>query len=213
MLHDNRECGVRHKFTVRTRDLLPNLYPGDDARLSHWCGQFAAEGLAPVEGGASAGNLSFRTPRGFVITASRSLLKSGLSWRDFVEVVREDWDAYEMHVLGDRVPSSDAFLHGRIYAVRSDVNAVFHGHDDLVLAHADALARELPIVSTDEAMLFGTREDAMETARALGKADYIIRKGHGFVSVGRTLDHAGERALAVHRRAHQIGASLRTGSH
>lgn len=203
MLEGNRECGVRHKFTVRTRDLAPNLYPAEVARLAHWCEVFDAEGLAPVEGGASAGNLSFRTPRGFVITATRSQLKAGLSWRDFVEVVREDWHAYELHVLGERVPSSDAFLHARIYSTRRDVGAVFHGHDDLVLAHADALARDLRIVSTPEAMLFGTRQDAIETARALGEADYIIRKGHGFVAVGRTLDLAGERALLVHRKARE----------
>jgi ribulose-5-phosphate 4-epimerase/fuculose-1-phosphate aldolase len=206
MLESNRECGVRHKFSVRTRDLTPNLYPEQTERLGAWCAAFDAEGMAPVEGGASAGNLSFRTPRGFVITATRSLLKSNLTWRDFVEVVREDWDAYELHVLGERTPSSDAFLHARIYAARPDVAAVFHGHDDLVLEHADALAREMRIVSTPQAMLFGTREDAIETARALGQSDYIIRKGHGFVAVGRTLDLAGERALAVHRRARAIAA-------
>ena len=105
------------------------------------------------------------------------------------------------------LPSSDAFLHARIYAVRTDVGAVFHGHDDLVLEHADALARDLGIVSTPEALLFGTREDAIETARALGQADYIIRKGHGFVSVGRTLDLAGERALLVHRWAKERGGA------
>jgi ribulose-5-phosphate 4-epimerase/fuculose-1-phosphate aldolase len=204
MLEGNRECGVRHKFMVRTRDLAANLYPGEVARLAHWCQVFDAEGMAPVLGGASAGNLSFRTPRGFVITATRSQLKAGLSWKDFVEVVREDWSGYELHVLGERVPSSDAFLHARIYSVRRDVGAVFHGHDDLVLEHADRLARELRIVSTPEAMLFGTREDAIETAKALGEADYIIRKGHGFVAVGRTLDLAGERALLVHRHAKHL---------
>jgi ribulose-5-phosphate 4-epimerase/fuculose-1-phosphate aldolase len=204
MLEGNRECGTRHKFTVKTRDFAPNLYPEETARLAHWCSVFDSEGMAPLEGDASAGNLSFRTPRGFVITATRSLLKTGLSWRDFVEVVREDWSGYELHVLGEHTPSSDSFLHARIYALRPDVGAVFHGHDDLVLDHADALARELAIVSTDEAMLFGTREDAIETARALGQAEYIIRKGHGFVAVGRTLDLAGQRALAVHRKAAEI---------
>jgi ribulose-5-phosphate 4-epimerase/fuculose-1-phosphate aldolase len=206
MLDGNRECGTRHKFAVKTRDLTPNLYPEDTARLAHWCAVFDAEGMAPVEGGASAGNLSFRTPRGFVITASRSLLKSGLTWRDFVEVVREDWRGYELHVLGERIPSSDSFLHARIYSVRPDVRAVFHGHDDLVLKQADALADKLRIVSTEEAMLFGTPEDAIETARALGQADYIIRKGHGFVAVGRTMDLAGERALLVHRAAAEMAA-------
>src|SRR6187401_2283731 len=146
MAESNRECGVRHKFGVVTRDLTPNLYPREIERLGHWCSVFDSEGMAPVEGGASAGNLSFRTSRGFVITATRSLLKTGLGWRDFVEVVREDWLDYELHVLGERVPSSDSFLHARIYALRPDVGAVFHGHDDLVLEHADSLARDLDLV-------------------------------------------------------------------
>jgi ribulose-5-phosphate 4-epimerase/fuculose-1-phosphate aldolase len=206
MEESNRECGVRHKFAVKVRDLAPNLYVEEMARLGEWCRAFDAEGMAPVEGGASAGNLSFRTPAGFVITPTRSLLKSELRWRDLVEVVREDWDAWELHVLGERIPSSDAFLHARIYAVRPDVGAVFHGHDDLVLEHAVALSGELRIVATEDAMLFGTREDAIETARALGGADYIVRKGHGFVAVGRTMDLAGERALAVHRRATEIAS-------
>ncbi len=205
MLPENRECGIRHRFVVKTRDLTPNLYPEEMARLIHWCGVFDAEGMAPVEGGASAGNLSFRTPTGYVITPTRSRLKVGLTWSDFVEVVRENWIDYEVHVLGDRAPSSDSFLHGRIYARRPDALAVFHGHDALVLRHAGAIARRFDIAITDEAMAFGTKRDAEETARALRDKDYIIRAGHGFVAVGRTLDRAGELAVAVHRFAATCG--------
>jgi ribulose-5-phosphate 4-epimerase/fuculose-1-phosphate aldolase len=205
-MESNRECGVRHKFSVKTRDLTPGHHMEESRRLGDWCRTFDAEGLAPVEGGASAGNLSFRTAAGFMITPTRSLLKAGLGWRDLVEVVREDWDAYELHVLGERIPSSDAFLHARIYAVRPDVAAVFHGHDDLVLAHADELSRIPGVVVTPTEMLFGTREDAIATAQALGQADYVIRKGHGFVAVGRTMDLAGARALEVHRRARALAS-------
>ncbi len=206
MSDENRECGIRHKFEVVVRDRLPNHYPELANRLAHWCNVFDAEGLAPVEGGASAGNLSFRTPRGFMITPTRSSLKSELGWRDFVEVVREDWLGYEVHILGERAPSSDSFLHGRIYAARSDVMAVFHGHDDVILQNADALSRLHDIAVTPEARLFGTAIDAEETARALGDKDFIIRRGHGFVAVGRTPDLAGALAVAMHRAALRIAA-------
>jgi hypothetical protein len=32
----------------------------------------------------------------------------------------------------------------------------------------------------------------------------VIRRGHGFLAVGRTMDLAGERALALHRRARAL---------
>lgn len=201
---ENRECGLRTKYVLKRRDQSANYYPAT-ADLIRWCKIFDEEGLAPVEGGASAGNLSFRTPGGYVITPTRSRLKANLDWRQFVEVVREDLAAFEIHVLGERAPSSDAFLHGRIYAARPDVAAVFHGHDELVLRHADRVAREFDAAVTPSATLFGTRIDAEETAQALGQKAYIIRKGHGFAAVGRTMDAAGELALKVRRFVVSLG--------
>lgn len=204
MMDGNRECGVRHRFGVRHRDRVPTAWPERMDSLLRWCAVFDSEGMAPVEGGASAGNLSFRTPAGFVITPTRSRLKSGMDWKALVEVVRADHAAYEMHVLGAGAPSSDSFLHERIYALRPDVEAVFHGHDEAVLRHADRLGREFPIAVTAESRLFGTAEDATATAEELGLRPYIIRKGHGFVAVGRTLDQAGELAVRIHRRAREL---------
>ena len=202
---ENLECGVRHRFDVVHRDRLANAYPQRMEELIRWGKIFDEEGLAPVQGGASLGNLSFRTPNGFVITPSRSRLKSDMRWDQLIEVVRADWRGYALHVLGPTVPSSDSFLHECVYVRRLDVEAVFHGHDDLVLTHAHRLAEEFPIVLTAEARLYGTPEDARESAEDLGCANYIIRLGHGFVSVGRTLDEAGDWALKIHRRALELG--------
>ncbi len=190
------EEGVRYRFGLRPVADKPRRYP-EMERLIDWCATFDREGLAPVEGGASAGNLSFRVPGGFVITPTSSRLKAGLSWDRLVEVVDVDWERYEVSYGGAAPPSSDAFLHARIYDARADVRAVFHGHDAAVLAQADRLG--VPV--TGEERPFGTREDARETARDLGDGGYLIRRGHGFVAVGRTLDEAGERSLEVHRRA------------
>jgi ribulose-5-phosphate 4-epimerase/fuculose-1-phosphate aldolase len=202
MIPANRECGVRHKFLVKFRDRRPNRYPFAMDSLLRWCSVFDSEGLAPVEGGASAGNLSFRTPSGFVITPTRSQLKAGLRWHDFVEVVRADWRDYEVHVLGERPPSSDTFLHERIYARRPDVMAVFHGHDEVILSQAEHLhAQDSRLAMTSSERLFGTKDDAADTAEELKHFDAIVRIGHGFVTVGRTQDLAGERAVALHRSA------------
>lgn len=200
---ENRECGTRFKFLPVQRDRKPNRYARTE-RFLYWCNAFDEAGMAPMEGGASAGNLSFRTPAGFVITPTRARLKAGMGWESLVEVVRSDWHGYALHYLGERPPSSDSFLHGKIFAVRPDVEAVFHGHDDSVLRHAGRLAEEFDIACPPREIAFGTREDAEETATALGGKGYLIRKGHGFVAVGRTLDEAGQLAIRIHRRAVEL---------
>ncbi len=179
MMPENRECGIRHKFVVKTRDLLPNVYPQEMERLIHWCGVFDAEGMAPVEGGASAGNLSFRSPSGYVITPTRSRLKANLSWKDFIEVVRENWLDYEVHVLGERAPSSDAFLHGRIYARRPDVMAVYHGHDELVLRHADAISRHFDIADPGRALGRHRRQHQRHAGANIRAAHMLAAKPAG----------------------------------
>ncbi len=203
MMGENLECGIRYKFAPVQRDTRPRRY-AEMSRLIHWCQAFDAEGMAPMLGGASAGNLSFRTPSGYVITATRTVLKGDLSWENLVEVVRSNWLDFEVHYLGANPPSSDAFLHERIYVERPDVNAVFHGHDDAVLAAADALAREFDIALTTDEMLFGTKPDADVTAKELRSKSYIIRKGHGFLAACPTMDQAGELSLRIHRRAVEL---------
>jgi ribulose-5-phosphate 4-epimerase/fuculose-1-phosphate aldolase len=177
--------------------------------LARWCTIFDEEGLAPEEGGASAGNLSYRTTSGFVITPTRSRLKANLGSDDFVEVVRLELlggEDFRVHFLGggkalERMPSSDAPMHHMIYVARTDVAAVLHGHDYAVLKHADRLG----VVVTPQETQFGTLQDARATVAALGQADYVVRRGHGFVAVGRTIEIAGRRALEVHRRALALG--------
>jgi ribulose-5-phosphate 4-epimerase/fuculose-1-phosphate aldolase len=198
------EAGVRHRYQPVQRDTYL-LHGALIDELARWCEVFHAEGLAPEEGGASAGNLSFRTTAGFVITPTRSKLKAGLSSDDFVEVVRleiQGDEQFRVHFLGggarqEKMPSSDAPMHHLIYAHRPDVVAVFHGHDPYVLAAADRLG----VAVTPQETQFGTLADARETVRSLGQHDYLVRRGHGFVAVGRTLERAGKLALDVHRRA------------
>lgn len=197
---------IRHQFQPVRRDGRVTGYR-QIADLAEWCAAFDREELAPIEDGASAGNLSFRTPAGFVITASRTRVKTGLTVGDLVEVVRvelTDTDRGVVHYLADggRVPSSDTLMHHLIYCARPDVVAVFHGHDPIVLAAGERLG--VPV--TGEETAYGSLVDARATADSLGQHDYIIRRAHGFVSVGRTLDRAGRLAIEIGRRARQIAA-------
>lgn len=197
---------TRYRFEPVLRDERVTPYP-EIPRLATWCAAFDREGLTPEEDGASAGNLSFRTVAGFVITASRTRTKTGLSADDLVEVVRVDLRDTDVGVIhyfaaGGRVPSSDTMMHHMIYAARTDVTAVFHGHDPFVLAAGEALG--VPVTGRDTA--YGSIDDAIECAESLGQHDYIIRRNHGFVAVGRTMDHAGKVAIAIGRRAREIAA-------
>ncbi len=207
MTVDDHEQGIRHKYIPRQRDRDIDHHP-DLAELARWCETFDQHGLTPIEGGASAGNLSFRTTRGFVITPTRSRLKAGLQRDHFLEVVRVeilDHHNFRVHYLGGlqppveggRIPSSDTLMHHLIYCARPDAHAVFHGHDAIVLARQGLLG--VPV--TGRETLFGTVEDARQTVAQLGHDDYIIRREHGFVSVGRTMQHAGELAVEIHRQA------------
>ena len=193
---------IRYLFEPVARDSWVSWHALSE-QLCAWGRRLDEAGLTPEAGGASLGNLSFRTTQGMVITPSRTRLKSGLSPRDLVEVVRIENvpEAFKVHYLGDRPPSSDSLLHWLIYAARPDVVAVFHGHDDVMLAAGERLG--IPY-SIDE-LPFGTVEDAHSTVAGLGAADAVLRQGHGFVTVGRDLDRAGRLALELHQRAQELG--------
>lgn len=199
------EEGVRHRYEPVQRDSLLLAGPALE-ELARWCELFDREGLVPVEGGASSGNLSYRTTAGFVITPTRARLKAGLGSSDFLEVVRVEVtgpERFRVHFLGGGsalMPSSDVPMHHRIYCRRTDVNAVLHGHDPAVLEACDRLG--VPV--TPQHTQFGTLEDAEATVEALGDHPYVVRRGHGFVAVGRTIERAGALALELHREAKRI---------
>lgn len=195
--------GVRYRFRPMQRDLTIAPYPAIE-RLAHWCAVLDREGMTPEEDGASTGNLSFRTPSGFVITASNTAFKRGLSTDDFVEVLRVDLRGANEGIIhyhggGQRglVPSSDTLVHHAIYAARTDVNAVLHGHDPYILAAGESLGAPI----TTRVVEHGTPLDAELTVQALAGADYCVRRDHGFIATGRDLDRAGAVALAFARLA------------
>lgn len=161
--------------------------------LVGWCRRFSDLMLVAAE----AGNLSFRVGVGFVITPMDKS-KADILPEDLVEVVDCDIEKWEVTVRGTFEPSSESMLHWLVYKSRSDVNAVFHLHDFDVLEKRD----ELRLKSTAKAMPYGTVGLAIEVLSALGKNEnYILIMNHGTLSVGPSMDAAGELALDVHQRA------------
>lgn len=171
--------------------------------LIKWCQIFHELGLTPMVDGRSMGNLSFRV-RGerneFIITASGIGPKNMLSRGFFVKVVGCDFENKLVYAYGLREPSSESMLHYRIYQIRSDVNAIFHGHDEEITKHA----KEIEAVETEEWHPYGTIELVKSVENVLGESNFIVIKQHGFISLGRSMEEAGRRALAMKKKAEEI---------
>lgn len=195
---------ARVKFRV---ELCRKEVPSDERikELSYWCREFHSHGLTPLQEGKSAGNLSFRLREGaknFIITASGLGPKGSLTAKCFVEVSGCSIDKNVVYASGLREPSSESILHCRIYELREDVNAIFHGHDPAILKNANNLG----LVETKEWHPYGSIELVRGVENVLGENNFIVMKKHGFISLGRGKDAmkmAGMLALEKHKAALQ----------
>ena len=98
-----------------------------------------------------------------------------------------------MFAKGLKEPSSESILHYAIYRNRPDVNAIFHGHSALILANADTLN----IPSTSREQPFGSIELVDSVLEILGTGSFLIMKNHGFLSLGPTMEDAGNTVLRI----------------
>lgn len=177
--------------TVFVSDKIPS-----DAKiveLKEWSEKFQKNGLTPEVEGNYTGNLSFRSKEGFVITASGLKNKENLAEDCFVYVRDYDEKANTFYVEGKVKPSSESIMHHLIYKTCGEINAVFHGHNDMIVANAKKLG--LPV--TEKEYRSGTIELAKEVLKVLGNNKLVVLRNHGFVSLGTTMKEAGEQALAT----------------
>lgn len=140
------------------------------------------------------GNLSFRVKEGlneFIITSSGLGSKNILTSDSFVKVVDCDVKRKIVYVHGVREPSSESLLHYRIYVLRKDVNAVFHGHDKVIVEHAKMVGA----VETEDWQPYGSLELVESVEKVLGENYFIVMKKHGFISLGASMEEAGKLAL------------------
>jgi len=172
--------------------------------LKEWSERFQKNELTPEFEGNYTGNLSFRSREGFVITASGLKSKEKLSSDYFVYVKNYDEQSNTVYVEGRRQPSSEAVMHHLIYKARTEVGAVFHGHNDAIIMNAEK--RGFPV--TEKEYEAGTIELAKEVLKVLENNKLIVLRNHGFVSLGRTMKEAGELALATLQRSKE-GANFK----
>lgn len=182
---------VSPKFTTQ---LISDALPDDPKldELKRWISKFERSGLMPCHEGGSFGNLSFRTKDNeFIITASG--MKDPSSGDSFVTVSDVDLEKRTITARGRKLPSSESMLHYMIYRERKDINAIFHGHCEKILKYADKMGA--PVTPKQEP--YGTVELAESVLETAKDNDFLVMKGHGFVSLGNNMDKAGEQALKV----------------
>lgn len=168
-------------------------------------------GLVPNK----SGNVSCRSPGGFLITAA------GVPYRDMTaaHVVELDLDGRPQP--GTPRPSSEWRMHRAIYLSRADVAAVVHTHSPgatslacagrgippfhYMIALAGGGIRCMPYAT------FGTAELAETAIRGLEDRRATLLANHGVVAVGASLREAHAVAVEVENLAGQYLALLAAG--
>ena len=168
--------------------------PGDErvGELVDWCHRWGRLGIV----GDTVGNLSFRTENGFIINRTAGDLAT-ITRSEFVEVLRADFAARDLAVVGAYEPSSESLMHAALYAARPSVNAVFHGHNAALLDAAERLG--LPVTRRERP--YGTPALADEILDVLSANSVVIIRNHGFVTIGPTM-------AATHAAAERILGKL-----
>jgi len=170
-----------------------------------------AAGLVPNK----SGNVSCRSPGGFLITPSGvpyGELESGR----LVELPLEG----EPPAVGPR-PSSEWRMHAAIYAARPDAQAIVHTHSPRATALACA-GRGIPAFHYMIALAggdvrcmpyetFGTDELAQQALRGLQGRRAVLLANHGVVAIGASLDRANAVAVEVENLAGQYLDLLAAG--
>lgn len=126
-------------------------------------------------------------------------------------------------VEGDEIPPSERFIHTEIYRARPEVLSVVHTHQPmsvlcgsvglpiLPILHVEAPHVERSIPTLPLAELIVTPEAGRLVADAIGDSTYCHLKGHGIVSVAKTVQDSTlgaihlERAAEANVRARQLG--------
>ena len=183
--------------------LIDRTVPRDPciAQLIWWAARLSELGFTPSYGPGDHGNLSCRTPTGLLVTA-RHTAKAALRPEQFVDVV--DVTQFDgritVHARGVALPSTDVWLHWRVYDLRPDIHAILHGHDSAALAQAAAL--HLPVTTTSGKTPSMAIVD--DVCKLVAAHNYLLMRDHGFVALGQSIDEAGELVRKVNGLARSL---------
>lgn len=159
------------------------------------------KGLVP----GKSGNISCKFSENGVTKVA--ITPSGVSLKSVTpeEIVIVDMDGKKIEEDNDngrliRKPSSEVFMHLKVYKNRDDVKSIVHTHSPIATGFAFAgieIKRlegfgpiENPVLPFVEYASPGTMKLAENVANGLEKEDIVILKNHGVVACGENLDEA-----------------------
>lgn len=157
---------------------------------------------------------------------ARSLSPALVTAEDIMEF---DLDSNPVDQRGRRLALT-RFIHGEVYKVRQDVNAVVHSHSPSVIPFsvtsvplrpivvgAAFLWTGVPVFDTRNAgvpasdMLIRDRDSGKALANALGDKRVVLLRGHGNVVVGPDVQTAVRRAIETEENARLLITSIGLG--
>ena len=162
-----------------------------------------------------SGNLSVRTPEGFLITPS-GLPYDQMRSADLVQM------ALDGTATGDLLPSSEWRFHLDIYKVRPEVSAIVHTHSTAATALA-CLERDIPAfhymvavaggrdVRCSPYATFGTQALSDHAIAALTERNACLLGHHGAIATGANTTQALSIAVEVENLAEMYLACLAVG--
>jgi ribulose-5-phosphate 4-epimerase/fuculose-1-phosphate aldolase len=196
---------------AHTQAAAPALADVDPAILSELATSYQIlvnEGVLDAYGHASIRHP--KNPNRFLMARSGEVAPAYVTAGDIMEF---DLDSNPIDLKG-RVLHSERFIHGEIYKLRSDVNAVVHSHSRAVIPfsvtkvplraifHNGAfLGDGVPVYEIrdesgeDNDMLVNTGAKGRALAKVLGNRSVVLIRGHGDAVVGPTLPVAVFRAV------------------
>ncbi len=163
-------------------------------RLNHWAWLFAQLGLAPAHPAGAYGNLSCRSEAdSFLITRAGMAPAADFIPDNFCQIQGFDQADSSFLYAGKHPPSSESYLHYRLYQALPATAAIFHGHCPLF--HEFASALDIP--ETAAFHPYGTRElaESALTLVAECRPHFFLLREHGFVALGDDVDTAGRLTL------------------
>ena len=163
----------------------------------------------------TSGNVSVRTPEGFLITAS------GIPYNKMKpeHVVEMDLDG---GYVGAYLPSTEWRMHLDIFKHRPDANAVVHTHSIYATA-LSCLRKDVPsfhymigiaggtTLRCAKYAEYGTPELSEAMLKAMKDRQACLLANHGQIAFGPDLDKALWRAGEVETLCHQYWAALQAG--
>ncbi len=164
----------------------------------------------------TSGNLSVRTPQGYLITPT------GIPYHQLKEADIVEMNLKGKVIQGDLKPSSEWHFHQDIYLEREEVNAIVHVHSDFATGLA-CTRQDIPAfhymvaraggdsIRCAEYATFGTEALSKNAVTALQGRKACLLANHGMIALGEDIDAAYKLAEEVENIAKHYWISKQSG--